>query len=141
MVHRLLQHYLDGGKSPNESEYQDLCSHASEREKRAAGAERASIKFKQVEFMQSMEGETFEGIVTGVTEWGVYVEITQTKCEGMVRISSIEDDFYEYDEKNYCLIGKRNKRIITLGDPLNVVVTKTDIDRRTIDLEIVDDIK
>jgi ribonuclease R len=140
MVHRLLQHYLDGGKSPNEIEYQELCMHASEREKRAASAERASIKFKQVEFMQSMEGETFAGIVTGVTEWGVYVEITQTKCEGMVRISSIEDDFYEFDEKNYCLFGKRNKRIITLGDPLNVVVTKTDIDRRTIDLEIVDDI-
>jgi len=140
MVHRLLQHYLDGGKSPNETEYQELCLHASEREKRAASAERASIKFKQVEFMQSMEGETFAGIVTGVTEWGVYVEITQTKCEGMVRISSIEDDFYEFDEKNYCLIGKRNKRIITLGDPLNVVVTKTDIDRRTIDLEIADDI-
>lgn len=140
MVHRLLQHYLDGGKSPNETEYQELCLHASEREKRAASAERASIKFKQVEFMQSMEGETFAGIVTGVTEWGVYVEITQTKCEGMVRISSIADDFYEFDEKNYCLVGKRNKRIITLGDSLNVVVTKTDIERRTIDLEIVDDI-
>ena len=139
MVHRLLQHYLDGGKSPNETEYQELCLHASEREKRAASAERASIKFKQVEFMQSMEGETFAGIVTGVTEWGVFVEITQTKCEGMVRISSIEDDFYEFDEKNYCLVGKRNKRMITLGDPLNVVVTKTDIDRRTIDLEIAED--
>lgn len=141
MVHRLLQHYLNGKKSPEQAEYQELCNHSSEREKRAASAERASIKYKQVEFMQSMENETFAGIVTGVTEWGIFVEITATKCEGMVRAVSMTDDYYEFDEKNFCMIGKRNKRIITLGDQVNVVVTKTDIDRRTIDLEFVDDVE
>jgi ribonuclease R len=134
MVHRLLQHYLDGGKSVDEEEYEKLCVHSSEREKRAADAERASIKYKQVEFMQTMLGEVFDGIVSGVTEWGVFVEITQTKCEGMVRIADIDDDFYDFDPKQLAIIGKRNKKIITLGDQVRVQVMKTDIDRRTIDL-------
>ncbi|MFT7161952.1 MAG: ribonuclease R [Bacteroidia bacterium] len=138
MVHRLLQHYIDKKKSPNPTEYNELCNHSSEREKRAADAERASIKFKQVEFMASVENKPFEGIVSGITEWGVFVEITETKCEGMVRIADMNDDYYEYDEKNYCLVGKRNKKVITLGDQVTVIVTKTDIDRRTIDLEFVD---
>jgi ribonuclease R len=138
MVHRLLQHYIDKKKSPDPTEYNELCNHSSEREKRAADAERASIKFKQVEFMASVENKPFEGIVSGITEWGVFVEITETKCEGMVRIADMNDDYYEYDEKNYCLVGKRNKKVITLGDQVTVVVTKTDIDRRTIDLEFVD---
>lgn len=88
--------------------------------------------------MQSMLGEDFEGIVSGVTEWGIFVEITETKCEGMVRLADLTDDFYEFDEKNYRIIGKRNKRIITLGDKLTVKVVKTDIDRRTIDLDLVE---
>lgn len=134
MVHRLLQHYLDGGKSVDEEEYEKLCVHSSEREKRAADAERASIKYKQVEFMQTMLGEAFDGIVSGVTEWGVFVEITQTKCEGMVRIADIDDDFYDFDAKQLAIIGKRNKKIITHGDKVRVQVMKTDIDRRTIDL-------
>ena len=138
MVHRLLQHYIDKKKSPDPTEYNELCNHSSEREKRAADAERASIKFKQVEFMASVENKPFEGIVSGITEWGVFVEITETKCEGMVRIADMNDDYYEYDEKNYCLVGKRNRKIITLGDQVTVIVTKTDIDRRTIDLEFVD---
>lgn len=139
IVHRLLEHYLNGEKTLKKSEFQELCRHASEREKSATNAERYSIKFKQVEFMQSMEKQKFAGMITGITEWGVFVEITQNKCEGMVRISSIQDDFYEYDEKNYCLIGKQNKRIITLGDAVNVVIIKTDLDRRTIDLKFVED--
>jgi ribonuclease R len=134
MVHRLLQHYLDGGKSVDEETYEKLCIHSSEREKRAADAERASIKYKQVEFMQSMLGQVFDGVVSGVTEWGVFVEITETKCEGMVRIADIEDDYYDFDAKQMAIIGKRNKRIITLGDRVRVQVMKTDIDRRTIDL-------
>ncbi len=138
MVHRLLQHYLDEKKSPNDEEYKELCRHSSEREKRAADAERASIKFKQVEFMQSVEDKPFAGVISGVTEWGIFVEITETKCEGMVRMSTMTDDHYEFDEKNYCMIGKRNKRVFTLGDQVTVVVVDTDIDRRTIDLEFVD---
>lgn len=138
MVHRLLQHYLDKKESPEAKKYGELCLHSSEREKRAADAERASIKYKQVEFMASVENRPFDGIVSGITEWGVFVEITETKCEGMVRISDMDDDYYEYDEKNYCLVGKRNKKVITLGDKVTVIVTKTDIDRRTIDLEFVE---
>lgn len=137
MVHRLLDHYLSKGKSPEPEEFEDLCKHASDMEKRAADAERASIKYKQVEYMESLEKKDFNGIVSGVTEWGVYVEIVETKCEGMVRISDLEDDFYEYDEKNFCLVGKQNKRMITLGDEVKVQVVKTDIDRRTIDLQFV----
>lgn len=138
MVHRLLQHYLDGGKSPKVDPYNELCRHSSEREKRAADAERASIKFKQVEFMQMAEKRPFAGIIAGVTEWGIFVEITETKCEGMVRTSTMTDDFYEFDEKNFRMIGKRNKRMFTLGDQVTVMVVDTDIDRRTIDLEFID---
>ena len=139
MVHRLLQHYLDGGKSVDRDEYEQLCLHASEREKRAADAERASIKYKQVEFMSMVEDKVFDGIVSGVTEWGIYVEITETKCEGMVRISDLGDDYYEFDEQNYRVIGRRNKRMITLGDGVKVSVKATDIDRRTIDLTLEDE--
>ncbi|MEO1256027.1 MAG: RNB domain-containing ribonuclease, partial [Bacteroidota bacterium] len=139
MVHRLLQHYLDTRKSEDKDSFEELCLHSSEREKRAADAERASIKYKQVEFMQGMLGQAFEGIVSGVTEWGIFVEIIETKCEGMIRIADLDDDFYEFDEKNYRVIGRSNKRIITLGDQLSVLVAKTDIDRRTIDLEMVSD--
>ncbi|WP_456459944.1 ribonuclease R [Reichenbachiella sp.] len=138
MVHRLLQHYLDGGKSPKVDPYNELCRHSSEREKRAADAERASIKYKQVEFMAMAENRPFAGIISGVTEWGIFVEITETKCEGMIRTSSMTDDFYEFDEKNFRMIGKRNKRMFTLGDEVTVMVVDTDIDRRTIDLEFVD---
>lgn len=137
MVHRLLQHYLDNGKSADKEAYEEKCVHSSEMEKRAADAERASIKFKQVEFMESMLNEAFEGLVTGVTEWGVFVEIIATKCEGMVRMSEMTDDYYEFDEKNYRIIGKRNKKIITLGDQVTVKVIQTDIAKRTIDLAFV----
>lgn len=139
MVHRLLEHYLQKGKNVGDEEYEPLCVHSSEREKRAADAERASIKYKQVEFMQTMLGQEFEGIVSGVTEWGIFVEIIQTKCEGMIRMTDLDDDFYEFDEKQMRVIGRKNKRIITLGDALTVIVAKTDIDRRTIDLGLVNE--
>lgn len=141
MVHRLLEHYLQGGKNVGNEEHEPLCLHSSEREKRAADAERASIKYKQVEFMETMLGQEFEGIVSGVTEWGIFVEIIATKCEGMIRMADLDDDFYEFDEKQMRVIGRNNKRIITLGDKLNVLVAKTDIDRRTIDLDLVTDSK
>ena len=134
MVHRLLQHYLNKGKSANKEDYEELCLHSSDREKRAADAERASIKYKQVEFMSMVEDKAFAGIVSGVTEWGIFVEITETKCEGMVRMTDMTDDYYEFDEQNYRVIGKRNKRMISLGDNVYVRVKATDIDRRTIDL-------
>jgi ribonuclease R len=138
MVHRLLQHYLDGGKSPESETWEDKCLHSSEREKRAADSERASIKYKQVEFMSLAEEKDYDGIVTGVTEWGVFVEITETKCEGMIRVQDMKDDYYQFDEKNMRLIGTRNKKMITLGEKVMVRVVATDIDRRTIDLEFAD---
>ncbi len=135
MVHRLLQHYLDGGKPVSKPEYEVKCVHASEREKRAADAERASIKYKQVEYMSMMAGDkTYDGLISGVTEWGIYVEIIETKCEGMIRLADMDDDYYQYDEKNYCIVGRRNKKIYTLGDQIRVRVKKTDVDRRLIDL-------
>ncbi len=136
MVHRLLQHYLDGGKSVNKKDYEDKCVHSSEREKRAADAERASIKYKQVEFMSMAADKVYEGIITGVTDFGVFVEIIETKCEGMARLADMKDDFYEFDEKNFRIIGRRRKKIYRLGDKLNVRIKKTDIDRRLIDLSI-----
>lgn len=134
MVHRLLQHYLDGGKSVNKKQFEEKCVHSSEREKRAADAERASIKYKQVEFMSMAENKAYEGIITGVTDFGIFVEIVETKCEGMARLADMKDDFYEFDEKNYRVIGRRRKKIYRLGDEVNVRIKKTDIDRRLIDL-------
>jgi ribonuclease R len=138
MVHRLLQHYLDDGKHLNKADYEAKCEHSSEREKRAADAERASIKYKQVEFMASAEKKVFEGLISGVTEWGIYVEIIETKCEGMIRLSDMTDDFYEFDERNYRLVGRRNRKVYTLGDKVKVLVKKTDIDKRLIDLVFAD---
>ncbi len=135
MVHRLLEHYLEGGKSPDPEPWEQKCVHSSEREKRAADAERASIKYKQVEYMSLAEDKNYEGIVSGVTEWGVFVEITETKCEGMIRVQDMDDDYYEFDERNMRLVGSKNKKMITLGDKVLVRVVNTDIDRRTIDLE------
>ena len=138
MSHRLLQHYLDEGKPVNKGDYEEKCIHSSEREKRAADAERASIKYKQVEFMASAENKIYEGLISGVTEWGIYVEIIETKCEGMVRLADLTDDFYEYDERNYRVVGRRKKKIYTLGDKVKVRVKKTDIDKRLIDLVFAD---
>lgn len=134
MAHRLLQHYLDEGKPVSKTDYEERCIHSSEREKRAADAERASIKYKQVEFMTYAEKKDYEGLISGVTEWGIYVEIIETKCEGMIRMSDMSDDFYEFDEKNYRIIGRKTKKIFRLGDKISVRVKKTDIDRRLIDL-------
>jgi len=136
MVHRMLLHYLSKGNSLNETAYEKKCQHSSDMEKVAADAERASIKYKQVEFMESMIGEEFDGIVSGVTEWGIFVEITQTKCEGMVRLSELDDDYYVFEPDMFRVIGQNNKKTITLGDDISVKVLKTDINRRTIDLEM-----
>ena len=134
MVHRLLWDYLEGENLQEKELIEQKCIHSSEREKRAAEAERASIKFKQVQFMSEMLGETFDGILSGITEWGLFVEISTTKCEGMIRIADIEHDQFQYDEKQYRVVGRRTGEIVSLGDKIHVQVLKTDIDRRTIDL-------
>lgn len=139
MVHRLLAHYMAGGRSADSEDYEKKCLHSSEREKVASDAERASIKYKQVEFMKSRIGEEFIGLISGLTEWGLYVEIITTKVEGMIRMSTLVDDYYEYDEKNMRVVGRYNKRMYTLGDKVKVKVLKADIDRRTIDLAFSDD--
>ena len=100
MVHRLVTKYMDGGRSVSESKYEDLCDHSSNMEQIAANAERASIKYKQVEFMSERLGQIYDGVISGVTEWGLYVELNENKCEGMVPIRDLDDDYYEFDEKN-----------------------------------------
>lgn len=136
MVHRLLQHYLDKGKSADRATYEKLCKHSTDMEKRAAEAERASTKYKQVEYMQLLNDseKAYDGVVTGVTDWGIYVEIEETKCEGMIRMSDLVDDFYQLDEENYRVVGKRTKNIITFGDTLRVRIKSTDLEKRTMDL-------
>lgn len=139
ICHRLLQHYLDGGKPAEAHKLEMECKHSSDMEKRASDAERASIKYKQVEYMQLQEDKIFEGIVSGVTEWGFYVEIIQTKCEGLVRMTDLQDDYYELDAENYRIVGQKNKRIIAFGDKVEVKVKATNLEKRTIDLKLVDE--
>ncbi|EAY31063.1 ribonuclease R [Microscilla marina] len=136
MVHRLLQHYLDHGKSVDKKVYEKLCKHSTDMEKRAAEAERASIKYKQVEYMQLLNDsdKAYDGVVTGVTDWGIYVEIEETKCEGMIRMSDLVDDFYQLDEENYRVVGKRTKNVIMFGDTIKVRIKATDLEKRTMDL-------
>lgn len=138
MVHRLLQHYLDNGNPVNKAAYELKCEHSSEREKRAADAERASIKYKQVEFITYAEEREYDGLISGVTEWGLYVEIADTKVEGMVRMADMDDDYYDYDEKKYRIVGRKKGKIYRLGDKVHVRIKKTDINRRLIDLVITD---
>ena len=133
MVHRLLQRYLDGGRSVAQEKYEDYCKHSSDMENVAAAAERASIKYKQVEFMADRLGETFEGTVSGVTQWGVYVELNDTKCEGLVSIHELGDDYFEFDEKNYCIRGRHTSKRYQLGDVLKVRVAKANLVARQLD--------
>lgn len=133
MVHRLLEHYLSEGKSVNKDEYEDYCQHSSDREQLAANAERASIKYKQVEFMAEHVGLVYDGVISGITEWGVYVELVENKCEGMIPIRDLGDDYYVFDEKNYCLVGKRHGRRFQLGDEITIRVAKADLDKKQLD--------
>jgi ribonuclease R len=127
MVHRLLQHYLDGGKSPDIEKLEEQCKHSSEMEKLAAEAERASIKYKQVQFLQDKIGEEFQGIISGVTEWGIFVELKENHCEGMIRLRDLQDDNYYFDEDNYCLRGKKYGKVLTLGDEVTIQVKRADL--------------
>ncbi len=137
MVHRLLEHYLKGGKSVDESQYENSCKHSSHKEMKATEAERSSIKYKQVQFLQDKTGIVFEGLISGVTEWGMYVEIIENKCEGMVRLRDMDDDFYELDEANYCLIGSRRKKKYQIGDTVFVKIKSTDLTRKQIDFFLI----
>ena len=137
MVHRLLDKYLNGGRSVNADKLEEECKHSSDMEQLAANAERASIKYKQVEFMKDRLGKVYEGSVSGVTEWGIYVELDENKCEGMVPIRELDDDYYEFDEKEYCLIGRRKKRVYRLGDKLTVQVARADLNKKQLDFAIV----
>ena len=137
MVHRLLDHYLNKGKNEEKLRYEELCKHSSMREHLASEAERSSIKYKLAEFMQDKVGQEFEGSVSGITEWGMYVEIEPTKVEGMVMLREIKEDFFIYDEKNYCLIGKATRKKFTLGDKVRIKVSKTNLEQRLIDYTLI----
>ncbi|MBB2145180.1 ribonuclease R [Pedobacter sp. LMG 31464] len=139
MVHRLLALYLDGGRSANAEEYETASSHSSAMEKRASDAERASIKYKQAEYLEDNIGSLYTGIISGVTEWGMYVEISENKCEGMIRLRDITDDFYVWDEKNYCIVGQRKHKKYQLGDEVQVKVKKVDLSKRQIDFSLIQD--
>ena len=139
MVHRLLQRYLNKGRSADVTKVEDLCKHSSDQEQLAANAERASIKYKQVEYMGNHIGKQFTGVISGVTEWGLYVELDENLCEGMVPMRDLADDFYDYDEKNYCLTGRRNHTRYTLGDAVKIQVARADLDKKQLDFYLLND--
>ena len=137
MVHRLLTVYLDGGKSPDKDTYEALCEHSSDMEVRAAEAERASVKYKMAEFMQDKIGQQFEGVITGVTEWGVYVEIRENHIEGMVSLRDMGDEIFQYDDENYAVRGMSTGRTLTLGDTVRIEVKNVDLPRKQIDFTLI----
>ncbi|MCL1933650.1 MAG: ribonuclease R [Candidatus Azobacteroides sp.] len=133
MVHRLLERYLSGGRSVNKQSLEDECKHCSDMESLASNAERVSIKYKQVEFMSDKIGMVFTGVISGVTEWGLYVELAENACEGMVPIRDLADDYYEFDEKSYSLVGVRKKYRYRLGDPMKIKVVRANLERKQLD--------
>lgn len=137
MAHRLLQHYLDGGKSVNEDDYEEKCVHSSQMEGLAASAERDSVKYMQVKYMQDHKDQEFLGVISGVTEWGIYVEIIENKCEGMVRIREIKDDYYTFDEKQYALVGEVSNNLLQLGDEIYVKVKNADLVKKQLDFHYI----
>lgn len=139
MVHRLLERYLSGGRSVNLQKLEELCKHSSDMEQLAANAERASIKYKQVEYMADHMGEVYEGVISGVTEWGLFVEISDNKCEGLVPVRDLADDYYDFDENNYCLVGRRRGVRYRLGDPIRVKVARAALDKKQLDFVLVDE--
>lgn len=137
MVHRLLQHYLDGGSSENKDTYEQLCDHSTAMEIRAAEAERASIKYKMVEFMEDKLGQEFDGSISGVTDWGIYVELSENKIEGMVALRDMNDDYYAFDAENYAVVGHTSGRRFTLGDEVRIRIKRADLSRKQLDFEMV----
>ena len=137
MVHRLLQYYLDGGKSVNEEDFEEKCEHSSNMESLATNAERDSIKYMQIKYMQDHRDQEFLGVISGVTEWGIYVEIVENKCEGMCRIREIKDDYYTFDEKQYALVGQISKALLQLGDEVYVKVKNADLVKKQLDFTFI----
>ena len=139
LVHRLLHRYLTlESRTVSKPKYEDLCDHCSAQEQVAANAERASIKYKQVEFMSEHIGEEYDAVISGVTEWGLYAEINANKCEGMIPMRTLQDDYYEFDDANYCLIGRRTRRKFTIGDPVHIRIVRANLDRKQLDFELVE---
>lgn len=138
MVHRLLTRYQNGGRSASKAKYEQLCEHSSAMEQLAATAERASIKYKEVEYMSERLGQVYDATISGVTEFGIYAEINENKCEGMIPLRDLDDDYYEFDEKNYRIIGKRNHRVYNLGDPIKIRVARANLNRRLLDFALAD---
>lgn len=139
MVHRLLTRYAEGGRSVSQKKYEELCEQSSNMEQLAATAERASIKYKQVEFMADRLGQEFNGTVSGVTEFGLYVEIDENSCEGMIPLRMLLDDYYEFDERNFCLVGRRYHKRYALGDKVRIRVERANLERRQLDFALVSD--
>ncbi len=139
MTHRLLQHYLDGGESPKSEAYEEQCKHASKMEELASKAERDSIKYMQVKFMKNHLDEEFKGVISGVTEWGIYVEIIENKCEGMVRIRDIKSDYFVFDEGQYAICGQSTKKVYQLGDEVVIKVKNTDLERKQLDFLLIEE--
>lgn len=137
LVHRLLNAYLEGKDGAVKELLEEQCKHSTQMEIKASEAERASIKYKQVEFLLDKVGDVYEGLISGVTEWGLYVEIVENKCEGMIRLRDLNDDFYEFDDTNYCVIGSRTRRKYTLGDSVKVQILRCDLVRKQIDMRMI----
>jgi len=140
MVHRLLQRYLQGKASVKKEDYEEKCKHASQMEQRAMEAERESVKYKQVEYLLDKQGQVFDGLISGVSKWGIFVQLVESKSEGLIRFSAMKDDFYYLDEDNYQIIGRQYGQKFRLGDPVKVIVKNIDLARRQLDFELVDEI-
>jgi ribonuclease R len=138
LVHRLLDRYLNGGRSVNVAKLEEQCRHSSDMEQLAANAERASIKYKQVEYLNDHLGEVYEGVISGVTEWGLYVELDENKCEGLIPVRDLPDDYFELDERNYCLVGRRRGERYRLGDKVKVQIARANLDRKQLDFALVE---
>jgi ribonuclease R len=136
LVHRLLADYLAGAASRNQKKYEKMCRHSSKMEVLAMEAERASVKYKQTEFMKDKIGQQFDGLVSGVTEWGIFVQIIENKCEGLIPIRGLAGDFYEYEEDNYCIRGRRTGKKYQLGDPVRIEVSRVNLARKQIDFAL-----
>jgi ribonuclease R len=137
MVHRLLQRYLDGGTSVGAEEYEEKCKHSTDMEIQAASAERDSVKYKQVEFLKDKVGQIFDGMISGLTDWGMFVELNENKCEGLVRLRDMQDDHYDFDEANYCIVGRRTGRRFQLGDTVTIRIKSADLFKKQLTFELI----
>jgi len=139
MVHRLLTRYQDGGRSANQEHYEELSEHSSDMEQTAQNAERDSIKYKMVEFMGDKVGQVFDAHISGIQSFGIYAEIDENHCEGLIPMRDLRGDYYEFDEKNYQLVGRRNHTKYQLGDPIRIQVARANLEKRQLDFTIADD--